>query len=380
MRNSSIHNRQQILAIYAILLIGVTSLVLYASNHPKTPGITFTAPLGAIAIDKPFTEPSTREELTTGSVTTGSITTGSITTGSVTTGSLTTGYLDIVSPTARPLWIYFTGHLRSFEEHTMSYYKNWFDAMNVSTQIVMHTWTTLEHSDRTWWGQFKERENKRETVEFLDSFRNIFYDEMKYQIEDYDIVKASIPKPNLTEEATKKMLLYPIICAQRYSLEKVHKLALRVAEKYGGMRDEDVIVKTRPDVRFLKTFNSTQLSEHFKEKPLTIFVICQHCNDYWRSLFASDTFFVTSRLALQKMVDANFTEWFQDQIMENDIYSMTPHPPEYIFRQFVTTKVGLQLMWIPMEFCVEVVRLEGYTAFHWQGACSADFKMINFLN
>lgn len=237
----------------------------------------------------------------------------------------------------RPVYLYFTGNFRSFNITSHDYVR-WMGEMHTPVQPVMHTWTTVQHEDKTWWGHWPDQKEREYVHAYLESASNPLLYSLIFEIEDYKHVKPYIPRPS---ENTDHLSLVDVMCAQYYTLKKVHQLAVEAFYPH----DDDIIIKTRPDVRFAKTFNATRLREYFSLHPFTLFSIAQRDDTWWKSNFASDIVFITSKAAYQRMEDVDWAKWFDGIVKTNVIHASTPHLPEYVFRKFAVDFLGLDLKW-----------------------------------
>jgi len=135
-----------------------------------------------------------------------------------------------------------SGHLRTWKTTAKSFHR--YVQFPHDADVFIHTWSTLDFPSRTWW---RKDLNKIETVTRPDDLKanlSKYYNLKGFQIEN----QVDFYKPEFEAWNKDSQILAENVVSSLYSAKCSYHLLLKHEEETG--QKYDVIVKTRPDIKF----------------------------------------------------------------------------------------------------------------------------------
>jgi hypothetical protein len=163
-----------------------------------------------------------------------------------------------------------------------------------------------------------------------------------YRIETAEVVKKE-GKLRVPNERTE------VMASIFYSWKEVHSFATSKSAEYGGMEETDMIVKLRPDIRFLHSFDPLPLAAYLKLHPNTVFGYYPHDTDSYRSTQLSDNFWITTKMVLDKFSQQLDVFGFA----LNETIGRDPFQMEYYWHR-VLRQLNVKIEFLPSGFRINL--------------------------
>jgi len=148
-----------------------------------------------------------------------------------------------------------SGHLRTFEKTYISFLENF---SHLKLDIFCHTWDSLGHNDKVWWGNDGDSiYNKNLNEVHLQNLRN-FYNPKKIKID------SPINFISENNEYNEKYNGYNALKSQWESIYKSNQLRIEY-EKESNIK-YDCVIRSRYDIKYHERFFSNELIQEYLDK------------------------------------------------------------------------------------------------------------------
>jgi hypothetical protein len=249
---------------------------------------------------------------------------------------------DSVSVMERPVYVYFAGNLRNYGEECSSLAALIFQMKHPNLRVYMHTWSTFDHTSITYYrGRIHEDDHTKEIRQLLQSDKNM----VAKVATSFDFTIESLSQVQIDGKLRVPNERLEMLSSIFYTWRAAHSFAVTKSEEFGGMADTDVIIRLRPDIHFVNSFDPVPIAAYLKKFPNTLLAYYPVDTDEYRNKgLLSDCFWITTKLVMDK-----FSKYDPFDFLITESAGRDAHQTEHYFFR-ILQHIQVNIEWLPTGF------------------------------